>query len=243
MNPLIRGSSGNHLAERHGWSCLGDIIGLSENGLNVFSHWPTTNGASIASTLASLGSELASVDIFSDAGELKYTIPFGTDSPVAGQFLRRSDLVQVLYQYATTDLSLDLRYGVTVEEYWETATMAGVIVQGGERISGQCVIAADGAHSKARAIITGETPAESAAAIVETGGAMFRSTFDASAVATDPDAQWVLQGVSTHDRHEIYFGKDVTILMGTVGRGKYVWWNCSHRASHPNSDMSVRVDI
>ncbi|QQK46638.1 TqaE [Penicillium digitatum] len=208
---------------------LGDLIGLSENGLKVLSQWPTANGTSVASTLTSLGSELSSVEIFSSAGELKYSIPFGADSPVAGLFLRRSDLVEALYQYATSDLRLDLRYGVAVEEYWETATTAGVVVQGAERISGHCVIGTDGIYSKTRAVITGDSPEADTATLLETGGAIFRSTFDASVIATDPDAQWVLQGVSAHDRHEIYLGKDVTILMGTMAKGKYVWWNCSHR--------------
>jgi 2-polyprenyl-6-methoxyphenol hydroxylase-like FAD-dependent oxidoreductase len=220
-------------------SRLGDIIGLSENGLKVLSQWLNPNGTSIVSTLTSLGSELSSVEIFSGAGELKYAIPFGADSPVAGLFLRRSDLVDALYQYATAVLGLDLRYSVTVEEYWETATSAGVIIQGTERITGHCVIGADGVYSKMRAIITGDTPAADAATLVQTGGAIFRSTFHASEVATDPDAQWVLQGVSSHDRHEIYLGKDVTILMGTMGKGKYVWWNCSHRVSHPNFEVSI----
>jgi 2-polyprenyl-6-methoxyphenol hydroxylase-like FAD-dependent oxidoreductase len=167
--------------------------------------------------------------VYSDAGECKHVIPFGADDRAQGLFLRRSDLVNEMYRHATVHLGLDLRFGVTVDEHWETDTAAGVSINGKEKITGHCIIAADGLYSKARAIITGDEPLEDAAALLQTGGAIFRSNFDASEVANDPGARWVLEGTSEHDRHEIYFGRDVTVLVGTIGKGKYVWWNCPHR--------------
>ncbi|GFF95961.1 6-hydroxynicotinate 3-monooxygenase [Aspergillus udagawae] len=219
---------------------VGDIIGLSGNGLNVLSRWSPTED-SIVSRLAAVGSELSSVEVYSDAGECKHVIPFGADDPAQGLFLRRSDLVNEMYRHATVDLGLDLRFGVTVDEYWETETAAGVSINGKEKITGHCIIAADGLYSKARAIITGEEPLEDAAALLQTGGAIFRSNFDASEVANDPDARWVLEGTSEHDRHEIYFGRDVTVLVGTIGKGKYVWWNCPHRDASKATENWVQA--
>ncbi|RDW92969.1 FAD-dependent oxidoreductase [Aspergillus mulundensis] len=207
----------------------GDIIGLGTNGLNVLSRWATADGTSIVARLAAMGSQLEYVEVFSHEGERKYKIPFGKDDPAQGLFLRRSDLVSVLHELAADELGLDLRFGVRVDEYWEDGEAAGVVLDDGTKIVGHCVVAADGLYSKARPVFTGEEVSLDAAALVHTGGAIFRSNFDSGVLAGDPDAQWLLEGTKDHDRHQMYFGRDATILMGTIGRGKYVWWNCPHR--------------
>ncbi|KAL4904275.1 hypothetical protein BDW74DRAFT_178856 [Aspergillus multicolor] len=209
----------------------GDIIGLGTNGLNVLKRWSTEaeDDSSLVARLAAMGSQLEYVEVFGSDGDRKYKIPFGADDPAQGLFLRRSDFVSVLFELAATELGLDLRFGVRVDGYWEEEGAAGVVLDNGTKLTGHCVIAADGLYSKARPVITREEGSLDFAALVHTGGAIFRSNFHSGVLAGDPDAQWLLDGTEDCDRHQMYFGRDATILMGTIGRGKYVWWNCPHR--------------
>lgn len=61
---------------------------------------------------------------------------------------RRGDIHRVLLEYAIK-LGVDIRLGQEVEEYWETDSKAGVIIDG-IRLEGDVVVAADGIRSIAR---------------------------------------------------------------------------------------------
>ncbi|CAG8909344.1 unnamed protein product [Penicillium egyptiacum] len=198
---------------------FGDLICLSGNSVGVLAQW---DNGSVMGFLKDNRSYLHSIEAYDEAGDLKDKTPVNPDDATQGFVLRRSGLLKGLYQYAQK-LGLDLRFGVQVEEYWETEGNAGVIV-GKIRIGADCVIASDGVHSRARGIITGEDPAPQ-----ETGGAIFRSHFDAHLIADNPEARWILEGTAEKDRFEGYFGKNVAVMVGTLGKGQHVFWSCPHK--------------
>ncbi|GES58711.1 FAD binding domain protein [Aspergillus terreus] len=92
-------------------------------------------------------------------------------------FVQRSGLLDLLYQTAK-DCGVDLRFGVKVTGYWESEDGAGIRLENGDKVAADCVIAADGIHSRARDIITGEEPVPH-----ETGAAIYRSHFAADIIA------------------------------------------------------------
>ncbi|KAG2411990.1 hypothetical protein HFD88_009546 [Aspergillus terreus] len=137
--------------------------------------------------------------------------------------VQRSGLLDLLYQTAK-DCGVGLRFGVKVTGYWESEDGAGILLENGDKVAADCVIAADGIHSRARDIITGEEPVPH-----ETGVAIYRSHFAADIIAGQPDANWILEGVGERDTCKVYFGKNASLMIGTLGKGKYVFWALPHR--------------
>lgn len=147
-----------------------------------------------------------------------------------GWVINRSDTVGALHRYAQR-LTIDLRFGITVKDYWEEESQAGVMIEsheGHERLAADCVIASDGIHSKARAVVLG---GHEKTHLRKTGSAIFRCGFPASLLQDCPEAQWLLEGTETHDQLNHFIGKDITVLMGTGRHGKDVYWGCMHKVS------------
>lgn len=84
----------------------------------------------------------------------------------------------------------------------------------------------DGVHSKATGTITGKDVAP-----YSTGAAIYRSHFDAREIRDDPEANWILDSTGQADHANMYLGKDTTLLVGTVGKGKNVSWDMPHKVS------------
>ncbi|KAJ5837053.1 hypothetical protein N7447_003079 [Penicillium robsamsonii] len=67
---------------------------------------------------------------------------------------------------------------------------AGVTVNSEQRISADCVIGADGVHSKTRDYIAPKP----------SGLAAFLACFGTNLLAGDPEAQWILEEAGVQDR-------------------------------------------
>lgn len=152
-------------------------------------------------------------------------MPYNPQNPIQGYLFRRTGLVNMLYQHARA-LGIDLRFGVSVDGYWETKDEAGVYSHD-EKITGHCVVAADGSHSKARPIITGENPPPDDTRVIA-----YRAIFDAHEIADVPEAQWLFKQSPGRDVFQMYYGKDTMVAVGTAARGRYVHWGCALRVSH-----------
>ncbi|KAF4211870.1 hypothetical protein CNMCM8980_003677 [Aspergillus fumigatiaffinis] len=214
-----RGHSVIGFEKREDHHQLGDLVGLGANGMNVLSRWDK----SMRPALDAIRAVISSIDYYDSGGELKGSLPYASDDLLNVHVVQRSGLIDLLYGKAR-DRGIDLRFGVRVCDYWESEGNAGIVLENGHKVAADCVIAADGVHSKATGIFTGEDVAP-----YSTGAAIYRSHFDARAIRDDPEANWILNSTAQADNVNMYFGKDTTLLVGTVGKGKYVSWNMPHK--------------
>ncbi|KAJ5950557.1 Monooxygenase FAD-binding [Penicillium vulpinum] len=200
---------------------LGDIFSISSNGAIVVQKW---DNGSVVRYLDSVRCDVASITVWDEAANIKLRKDMNGYKEGEGLVLNRSTTVCTLYEYGKS-LGIDLRFGISVSEYWEDDDQAGVIADG-ERLSADCVIASDGIHSKARPFITGEDKPLS-----RSGAATYRAGYPAEVLDSHPDAQWILEGTEEADQLNHFIGKDIAVIMGTGRHGKDVYWGCLHRSS------------
>lgn len=135
----------------------------------------------------------------------------------------RGDFAQTFYNHAI-ELGIEIHLGAKVTKYWESDEKAGVIVNGIEHTA-DCVIGADGVHSKARGPITGEDGKPHTS-----GYAMYRSWFNSEAVRADPKNAWLFErAASGYDNTRIFIGTDIHLMIGTAKTGDEVFWMCTHK--------------
>ena len=199
----------------------GDVFGISSNGALVVDQWGNGN---VAEKLDSIRGVPPSTDMYNSAGELQKQNPTFGVRPGEGYLVNRAEAVEIFYQHAKS-LGLDLRFSIVVSEYWETEDQAGVMANG-EKVVGDCVIACDGIHSKARQIITGDSTSPQ-----KTGSATYRASFDSDCVGNNPDAQWLLDGRGKTDKLNYFIGENVLIIIGTMKYGKEIFWSCVHKVN------------
>lgn len=190
----------------------------------MISKW---GGGSVDATLASLVNLPDVMNICDWHGKLLVKSNMSGYGQGHGYPCHRGELAVVMYEYAKTLENVEFRLGHRITEYWETETEAGIIANG-EKISADCVIAADGVHSKARRYVTGDGGAPHGS-----GYAIYRAWFDAELIKVDPDARWLLEDTERGDRDNtwLYIGPDIHCMLGTAKGGKEVFWQCTHKVS------------
>ncbi|OQE01246.1 hypothetical protein PENVUL_c043G07192 [Penicillium vulpinum] len=208
---------------------LGDSIALGSNATKVLQNW---SDGQVLHQLVSQSDDVAAIEILDPAGKLYALDSMDGYGVGEGMIIHRGTLIHRLYEHSKA-LGIDLRFGSAVTEYWEDEHQAGVTVNGEKRIAADCVIGADGVHSKTRDYVLGYqiTPQPS-------GLAAFRACFSASLLADDPEAQWILEEAGVQDRMRRYIttgGLGLTLATGK--RGQNVIWQVWHR-NHEKSDES-----
>ncbi|KAK4934539.1 hypothetical protein LTR10_024226 [Elasticomyces elasticus] len=174
----------------------GDSIAIVSNAAKTVSKWVND---SVHETLKPIISELRSMDFYDTNAELFVKSKmFGYTDGIAYP-AHRGDLAMVIYKHAE-DLDIEIHLGSRVTEYCETDNEAGIVVNG-QRKSADCVIGADGVHSKARGPMT-----------------------------DDPETRWLtdLAQEAGHDLMHVYLGKDMHFIFATAKYGKEVNWMCTH---------------
>lgn len=96
----------------------------------------------------------------------------------------RGEIHEVCWNHAL-EVGVDIRLGSKVQEYFETDTEAGVVVNG-ERIAGDVVLASDGVRSLARTIVLGfeDKPKSS-------GYAVYRAWMPTDGLKKNPSTAWL----------------------------------------------------
>ncbi|KAL3470058.1 hypothetical protein BJX99DRAFT_267698 [Aspergillus californicus] len=125
----------------------------------------------------------------------------------------RGGLVHSLYQTAKR-LGLDLRLGVKVTEFHENETEASVVVDGIETM-GDCIIFADGANSRARAVVSTRNTRP-----YYSGFSVYRGKADGTALIDDPQCHWLLNKDSKNDSATAFAGPNMYVLLATCGKGR-----------------------
>lgn len=222
---MVRPKKSTHAAaNRPADDAPGDAIGIASNAARVVKR---RRGGGFYQTLEPHIHHLRSMDMH-DEGTFHHRNDAVGYRPPDGFHLNRGELVRVIYEHAL-ELGIDVRLGRTVTSFWETDEAAGVVVDGA-RIAGDCVVASNGVHSKARGFITGEDPTPH-----PSGYSVFRTYFESRDLALDPEANWVLDGTDGEDVARVFVKEHTLLVLYTGRRAKDVGIMLTHqvRASHP----------
>ncbi|KAI0861513.1 putative monooxygenase [Xylaria cubensis] len=196
---------------------LGDIISFGPNSSRIFQRWP-----GVAEQLDALSQRADGLVIKNWLGETLLKQTWTTEQNEFGIRFdgHRGEFHEVVYKHAL-DIGVDVRLGARVEDYFENENEAGVILESGERITANIVLAAEGVRSKGRKIVLGydDKPKPS-------GYAVYRCWFDADEVAKDPDLQYF---TNNGDKHVAWLGPDVHFIAASVKGGKDFSWVCTHK--------------
>ncbi|KAL5358598.1 FAD/NAD(P)-binding domain-containing protein [Aspergillus floccosus] len=207
---------------------LGDSIALGSNATRVIGKWD--NGA-VLDQLTSLADNIVEMEVLDSAGKVHAVDNTAGYGLQGGMIINRSSLVMTLYEYAKA-LGIDMRFSATVTDFWEDDEAAGVILDGKQRIAAECVVGADGVHSKAQAIVLGHPVPKH-----PSGLAVFRACFSANTLVGDPEAGWILEDAGNRDRFQRIVGKDgLTLTLATGKRGQNIVWQLWHETTQHASE-------
>ncbi|CAK7222045.1 hypothetical protein SBRCBS47491_004734 [Sporothrix bragantina] len=198
---------------------IGDSIGIANNAASIVQRWAD---GEVDRRLQKVIAHPDIMAIHDSRGELLVNSDLAGYGRGHGYPAHRGDLAMAFYEYAK-ELGVEFRLGHRVLEYFETETEAGVVLDG-ERVTADCVVAADGIHSKARGAVLGTDPAPHSS-----GYAMYRAWFDAADVAADPETRWILAGAEDNDVTQVFLGTDIHVMIGTAKFGKELFWMCTHK--------------
>ncbi|KAF7538387.1 hypothetical protein G7054_g2962 [Neopestalotiopsis clavispora] len=165
---------------------LGDIISFGPNAGRIFARWQQVDtDESIAIKLkrecidlSTYGFRIHKYDTGEVVAQQPASVP-SKDAPTLNG--HRGELHEIVFNYVKDQLGVPIHLGQRVAEYFETDNGAGIILENGEKVHGDCVIGADGVRSKARELVLGyeDKPKSS-------GYAIWRAWFPSEKLAEDP---------------------------------------------------------
>lgn len=138
-------------------------------------------------------------------------------------FSNRGELQILMYEYAVS-IGVKFQFGTRVQEYFETESGAGAIIDGkSEEFDG--VIAADGVHSAARKYVSGihQHPRTS-------GFAVYRCRFDRNRLAASPLTKKYAE--TDKDTFHVWLGTDVHAILFIIVAAETAVIYCTHKVSH-----------
>lgn len=127
---------------------------------------------------------------------------------------------KIIYDYAVA-LGVQFRFGTRITKFFDNEQEAGVYA-GDEKFTADAVIAADGVHSKARALIL-KNPENSRSS----GFAAYRCWFPVAALPKSPLLDDIIN--AKEDRYWVWIGPDVHALVMTNVRLQWLACFCTHR--------------
>ncbi|KAI0134299.1 putative monooxygenase [Xylariales sp. AK1849] len=199
---------------------LGDIISFAPNSSRIFQRWP-----GVAERLEPIAHRPKDGLTFKSwRGETLYQQSWSKEEQEWGIRYdgHRGEFHEIVYHHAVVELGIEVKLGARVVDYFEGATEAGVVLQGGERIVGDVVLAAEGVRSKGRTTVLGYEDAPKAS-----GYAVYRAWFDTKGtVADDPSLDWLIK---TGDKHVAWLGPDIHFIAAILKNGQDISWVCTHK--------------
>ncbi|KAH8166121.1 hypothetical protein CIB48_g2111 [Xylaria polymorpha] len=196
---------------------LGDIISFGPNSSRIFQRWP-----GVAEQMDALSQRADGLVIKNWLGETLLKQTWSAEQNEFGIRFdgHRGEFHEVVYKHAL-DVGVDIRLGARVEDYFENDDEAGVVLESGERITANLVLAAEGVRSRGRKIVLGYDDKPKAS-----GYAVYRTWFDADEIAKDPGLQFF---TDNGDKHVAWLGPDVHFIAASVKNGKDFSWVCTHK--------------
>ncbi|KAI0479707.1 putative monooxygenase [Xylaria cf. heliscus] len=196
---------------------LGDIISFGPNSSRIFQRWP-----GVAGQMDALSQRADGLVIKNWLGETLLKQTWTTEQNEFGIRFdgHRGEFHEVVYKHALA-IGVNVRLGARVEDYFENDDEAGVVLESGERITADVVLAAEGVRSRGRKIVLGYDDKPKAS-----GYAVYRTWFDADEIAKDPDLKFF---TDNGDKHVAWLGPDVHFIAASVKNGKDFSWVCTHK--------------
>ncbi|KAI5925139.1 hypothetical protein F4810DRAFT_90533 [Camillea tinctor] len=197
---------------------LGDIISFAPNSSRIFQRWP-----GVAEQLEPISHRADGLTIKTWTGETLLTQTWSAEEASWGIRYdgHRGEFHEIVYRHARDVLGIDVRLGARVEDYFEDESEAGVLLEGGERITADVVLAAEGVRSRGRKIVLGFEDKPKAS-----GYAVYRSWFDADEISKDPDLKFL---TDYGDKHVCWLGPDVHFIAASIKKGQDFSWVCTHK--------------
>jgi len=163
---------------------LGDIITFGPNAGRIFARW---SDGRVARDMRTISIDLTDYGFNIhkwDTGEIvlnQKTPPRDDKAPMFNG--HRGELHEIVFNYAK-EIGVEINLGHRVNEYWENADEAGIVLEDGTRVSGDVVVASDGVRSKARTLVLGyeDKPKSS-------GYAVWRAWFSNKDMLADPETK------------------------------------------------------
>ncbi|KAJ5290961.1 FAD/NAD(P)-binding domain-containing protein [Penicillium angulare] len=212
------------LLERHSEvPTNGDGIGISPNAARIIRKWG--NGV-VNKHLQDFASDIKHVHTWSHTGKYINPTSFDDFTGVKGYLIHRASLIRVMYEHAKF-LGIDIQHDSSVTDYWETGQEAGVVVNG-EKVVADCVICAEGIHSRGRSIITKSDFQEPQ---LDPIFSTFRGTLDTEALRQDPETRWAVESESetTRDVYKVWTTHGMHLSIFTAQRGNITVWYAAHK--------------
>ncbi|KAK1761652.1 hypothetical protein QBC33DRAFT_520249 [Phialemonium atrogriseum] len=204
---------------------LGDIISFGPNAGRIFYRW---NNGQVAKRMRALSIDLSSYGFNIhkyDTGEIVINQKNPRYSEESAAYNgHRGELHQVIFDYARDELGIPIHLNNRIEQYFEEDEQSGIILENGERVTGDIVIAADGVRSRAREIVLGyeDKPKSS-------GYAVWRTWFPNKDMLADPlTAHFCNNG----DTFNGWIGPDMHFLFSTIKNGSDCCWVLTHPDTH-----------
>ena len=130
----------------------------------------------------------------------------------------------MVFDYAREELGIPIRLNRKIDQYFEDSEQAGIILDNGERIAADVVIASDGVRSRARKAVLGYEDKP-----VSSGYAVWRAWFPNKDMLADPEtAQFCNNG----DTFNGWIGPDMHFLFSTIKNGSDCCWVLTHPDEH-----------
>lgn len=198
---------------------LGDIISFGSNAGRIFGRW---DGVPAQMEPISLRPAYFTIKSGRD-GDVLYDQHWTDEEASWGTRYdgHRGEFHDIVYRHALGLPGVEVRLGTRVEDYFEEEDRAGVVLETGERIAADVVLAAEGVRSRGRKIVLGFEDKPKAS-----GYAVYRSWFPADEIAKDPDLSWL---VDAGDRHVAWLAPDIHFIAASLNGGKDFSWVCTHK--------------
>ncbi|KAI0482081.1 FAD/NAD(P)-binding domain-containing protein [Xylariaceae sp. FL0804] len=204
---------------------LGDIISFGPNAGRIFHRWA---GGEVARRMRALSIDLRKYGFNIhkyDTGEVVINQKTPEHNVEAPNFNgHRGELHEVVFNYAKDELGVPIHLGQKIKTYFEDEKQAGIVLDNGEKVTADVVIAADGVRSRARKAVLGyeDKPKSS-------GYAVWRAWFSNKDMLADPEtAQFCENG----DTFNGWIGPDMHFLFSTIKDGSDCCWVLTHPDEH-----------
>ncbi|KAI1383743.1 FAD/NAD(P)-binding domain-containing protein [Hypoxylon trugodes] len=204
---------------------LGDIISFGPNAGRIFHRW---SDGEVVKRMRPLSIDLRKYGFNIhkyDTGEIVINQKTPEYSQEAPNFNgHRGELHEVVFNYARDDLQIPIHLGHKIQTYFEEDKQSGIVLESGEKIAADVVIASDGVRSKARKSVLGyeDKPKSS-------GYAVWRAWFPNKDMLADPETA---QFCSNGDTFNGWIGPDMHFLFSTIKDGSDCCWVLTHPDEH-----------
>lgn len=204
----------------------GDIIDFLPNGGIHINRWD--NGRVSKQLLEVCLNDTENLDYYGYDGRLLLQERFLVDpnhyyTMLAGH---RGEMHQIITDYAT-EIGVEMRFGNKVTQYVDTEEKLGVVLETGEYIPGDVVVASDGPKSLGREQILGLPESK-----VNSGYAIYRAFYD---LTEEHRSNPILERLTRKSPNvaEMWIGKDIHGFIYTWRNGTTIGWVLTHKVNRP----------